>query len=166
MPDGLYRSGNDIPEQVLANSVDRFEVVSKSCSEFSVKDKLLVNFGVTIRSHTTGDTLSQSQPMPKGVDRDEGGWSMVSRPETNYKRLRGYNSQDSDMENPQVKAIRPNPNSDEEFKVLIKVKGGAGFATVSPLKLTNELKKGIGDILHTSILQNGMISIIYKSETS
>lgn len=77
-------------------------------------------------------------------------WNLANN--SNRKRERGYNSQDSDMDNSQVKAIKPNPNSDEGFRVLIKVKGGAGFSTVSPLKLTNELKKGIGDILHASIL--------------
>lgn len=90
-------------------------------------------------------------------------WNIVNN--SNRKRERGYNSQDSDMDNPQVKAIKPNPNSDEGFRVLIKVKGGTGFSTVSPLKLMNELKKGIGDILHASILQNGMILITCKSET-
>ena len=38
-----------------------------------------------------------------------------------------------------------------------------GFSAASPLKLTNELKKEICDVMHASILQNGMISIICKS---
>lgn len=79
--------------------------------------------------------------MVKGAGGGGEEWNTVSK--LNRKRERGYNSQDSDMANPQIKAIRPNPNSDEGFRVLIKVKGGNGFSTVSPLKLTYELKKGI-----------------------
>ena len=79
------------------------------------------------------------------------------------RKVRGYNYPDSDMDNPQTKAMRPDNKRDDGFKVLIKVKGGVGFSSVSPLKLTNEFEKEIGDVMVASILQNGMISIICKT---
>ena len=91
-----------------------------------------------------------------------GDWSIVGEDRPKRKE-RGYHSPDSDVDNPQVKVMRPDKKSDDGFKVLIKVKGGVGFSAASPLKLTNELKKELGDVMHASILQNGMISIICKS---
>jgi hypothetical protein len=51
------------------------------------------------------------------------------------RKERGYQSPDSDVDNPQAKAMRPYKKSDDGFKVLIKVKGGVGFSAASPLKL-------------------------------
>ena len=89
-------------------------------------------------------------------------YSTVSK-ERPKRKDRGYHSPDSDMDNPQTKATRPDKKRDDGFKVLIKVKGGVGFLAVSPLKLTDELKKEIRDVMHASILQNGMISMICKT---
>ena len=102
--------------------------------------------------------------MPTGAEWDGGGGERSTVGEDGLKRKeRGYHSPDSDVDNSQAKAMRPDQKSDDGFKVLNKVKGGVGFSAASPLKLTNELKKEIGDVMHASILQNGMISIICKS---
>lgn len=85
-------------------------------------------------------------------------WKIVSRSRSKRDRTtRGDTSQDSNMDNLQAKVKRAEFDKEVRFKVLIKVRGGSGFFSVSPLKLTKELKENIGDVIHATVLNNGMI---------
>lgn len=68
------------------------------------------------------------------------------------------------MENAWIKLRTAELNSEVSSKVLIKANGGSGFSSVSPLKLSKELKRELGDVIRATVLTNGMIFIICKTE--
>lgn len=49
-----------------------------------------------------------------------------------------------------LKVSRAELNSKVSYKVLIKAKGGSGFSSDSPLKLPEELKRELGDVINAT----------------
>lgn len=90
LPDGLYRSGNDTPEQVFAKSADRSGVKWKEVGESPVKGKTLSLFLVkTLKVHTVWDYLNSESAHVRGSGLGRGWGKMKhSEQEKAQKRAR------------------------------------------------------------------------------